>query len=244
MSRGTFIENEARYEEAIRRNIQRNASKTRRAKWLAMPGAERVNAFLFEFDEFEQIVTTQDPSKAEEYKAKLDALDRNDSHYWQDRDMIDEMYRARYVTHPVVRACLGEYYSNMQKAVTEWGGLTEKQTAAVLAMIERGEARVAERAKARAEQAAKDADMSGWIGTIGERRVFELTIRTLIEMSGIYGTSYLHVCHDADGNVVVYKGTNQLGERGDTVRVKATVKDHDIRDGVKQTKIARPKEEK
>ena len=90
------------------------------------------------------------------------------------------------------------------------------------------------------EQAAKDADMSGWIGTVGERRVFTLTVRMVVQMEGIYGTSYLHVMHDADGNVVVYKGTNQLGDKGDTVTVKATVKEHDMRDGVKQTKISRP----
>ncbi len=143
-------------------------------------------------------------------------------------------------THPVVKACLGDFYTKMHNSVNEWGGLTEGQTNAVLAMIARGKARVAERAKARAEQAAKDADMSGWIGTVGERRVFTLTVRMVFEMEGIYGTSYLHVMHDADGNVIVYKGTNRLGDKGDTVTVKATVKEHDVRDGVKQTKIARP----
>ena len=143
-------------------------------------------------------------------------------------------------THPVVKACLGDFFTKMHDSVNEWGGLTDGQTNAVLAMIERGKARVAERAKARAEQAAKDADMSGWIGTVGERRVFTLTIRMVFEMEGIYGTSYLHVMHDADGSVVVYKGTNRLGEKGDTVTVKATIKEHDVRDGVKQTKISRP----
>jgi hypothetical protein len=46
--------------------------------------------------------------------------------------------------------------------------------------------------------------------------------------------------HDVDGNVVVYKGSNLLGEKGNAVSVKATIKDHDSRDGVKQTKISRP----
>ena len=208
MTRGTFIENEARYEAAKQAAIRQNASKTRSAKWLATAEGQRANAFLFQLDEFESTY-------------------RDDGHF----DAL----------HPVVKASLGDFYSNMRDSVLEWGGLTDNQTKAVLEMIERGEARVAERAKAREEARQADADKSGWIGTIGERIVFDLTIRMVIEMEGQWGTSYLHIMHDADGNVVVYKGTNKIGERGDAVSVKATIKEHDIRDGVRQTKISRPK---
>lgn len=207
MTRGTFIENEARYAAAIQRNIQNNARKTRSVKWLATPEGARANAFLFELDEFEPT-------------------------YREDGRFGD--------IHPVVKACLGDFWTKMRESVAEWGGLTEGQTKAVLAMIARGEARVAERAKAREDARQADADKSGWIGAVGERRDFSLVIRTVIEMEGQYGYSYLHVTHDDAGNVVVYKGTKELGERGMRVVVKATVKDHDIRDGVKQTKIARP----
>jgi predicted Fe-S protein YdhL (DUF1289 family) len=208
MNRGNFIEDEARYEAAIERNIRNNARKTRSAKWLATEGGKRANAFLFELDEFE-------------YTFLADGT---------------------CFTHPVVKACLGDFYTKMRDSVNEWGGLTDGQTNAVLAMIERGEARVAERAKAREKARQADADKSGWLGTVGERRVFDLTIRMVIAMEGQYGYSYLHVMNDVDGNVVVYKGTNCLGEKGDAVSVKATVKEHDIRDGVRQTKISRPKE--
>jgi hypothetical protein len=204
-----MIQNEARYEAAIRRNIQINSRKTRAAKWLATAEGARANAFLFELDEFE-------PTYRE-----------------------NGFFGA---THPVVKACLGDFFVKMRESVNEWGGLTEGQTKAVLAMIERGEARVAERAKAREEARQADADKSGWLGTVGERLVFDLTIRMVIAMEGQYGYSYLHVMNDADNNVVVYKGTNCLGERGGKVSVKATVKEHDIRDGVRQTKISRPKE--
>ena len=142
--------------------------------------------------------------------------------------------------HPVVKASLGDFYGKMRSSVNEWGGLTEGQTKAVLGMIARGEARVAERAKAREDARQADADKSGWIGTVGERRDFSLVIRMVVEIEGQYGYSYLHVLHDAAGNVVVYKGTKVLGERGMRVVVKATVKEHDVRDGVKQTKIGRP----
>jgi len=207
-NRGNFIENEAAYEDAIARNIRRNAAKTRAAKWLATPEGARANNFLFRLGEFEDTYRED---------GQFDAL------------------------HPVVKTSLGDFYDAMRDNVNEWGGLTEGQTKAVLAMITRGEARVAERAKAREEARQADADKSGWVGTIGERMDFSLTIRILIEMEGQYGYSYLHVMNDAQGNVLVYKGTKNLGGRGDAVQVKATVKDHDTRDGVKQTKIARPK---
>jgi hypothetical protein len=143
-------------------------------------------------------------------------------------------------THPVVKASFGEFYDKMRSSVNEWGGLTEGQTKTVLGMIARGEARAAERAKAREEARQADADKSGWLGEVGQRCDFSLVIRMVVEMEGQYGYSYLHVLHDAAGNVVVYKGTKMLGMRGERVLVKATVKDHDVRDGVKQTKIARP----
>jgi hypothetical protein len=143
---------------------------------------------------------------------------------------------GRFVAlHPVVKASLGDFYSAMRENVLEWGGLTVAQNRAVMGMIARAEARVAGFAAKRAAEAAA----SGWIGTVGERRDFTLTIRTVMELDGQYGISYLHIMKDADGNVVVYKGTKCLGERDDRVTVKATVKEHGERDGVKQTKIAR-----
>ena len=199
-----MILNAARYEAAKLRNIRLNANKTRRAKWMALDGAKRVDEFLFEQGEFE-------PSY------------REDGYF--------------VAIHPVVKACLGDFYTKMRESVNEWGGLTEGQTNAVLAMIERGEERVAGYAAKRAEEAAK----SNWVGTVGERRDFTVTIRNVVVIDGVYGASYLHIMHDADGNSVIYKGTNVLGEKGALVTIKATIKEHGEREGVKQTKISRPK---
>lgn len=148
----------------------------------------------------------------------------------------------RTSTHPVVNAAMGDFFHKMRDSLHEWGGLSDAQVKAVLSMIERGETRAAERAKARADSLAKDAETSGWVGAVGERMQFDLTIRMVFEMTGQYGYSYLHVMHDKAGNVVIYTGTNRLGSKGDDVSVKATVKEHGTRDGVKQTKISRPKE--
>ena len=45
---------------------------------------------------------------------------------------------------------------------------------------------------------------------------------------------------DAKGNVFVYWG-KCLGNKGDNIKLKATVKGHDVYKGVKQTNINRPK---
>lgn len=197
----SFIVNETAYQNAIARNIRMNAQKGRRAVWMKLEGAERVNEFLFQIGEFE-------PS-----------YDEN----------------GRYAAqHPVVKAAHGsDFYHAMQDNIMTYGGLTEKQNEAVLAMIARAEAKVAGYAVKRAAEAAK----SNWIGTVGERRMFVLSVRHVITMDGIYGTSYLHIMEDADGNVVIYKGTKRYDG---IISVKATVKEHGEREGVKQTKIARP----
>jgi hypothetical protein len=140
-------------------------------------------------------------------------------------------------SHPVVKASYGDFYNTLRDSVNKWGGLTEKQNDVALAMIARGEDRVAGYAVKRAEEAAK----SNWIGVVGERIDFTLTIRNIIVIDGVYGASYLHITHDADGNSVIYKGTKVLGRKGASVSVKATIKEHGERDGVKQTKISRPK---
>lgn len=133
----------------------------------------------------------------------------------------------------VVKASLGDFYYSMRDNVMTWGGLTDGQLKAVTKMIERGEARVAERAAAKAAYAEK----AGWIGTVGERRDFELDVKHVVVLEGLYGTSYLHIMTAADGNTVIYKGTKRYEG---AIKVKATIKAYDVRDGVKQTVIARP----
>lgn len=142
-------------------------------------------------------------------------------------------------SHPVVKASYGTFYTTLRDSVSVWGGLTDGQHDAALAMIKRSEDRVAGYAAKRAEEAAT----SNWIGTVGVRQMFTVTIRKVIMIEGVYGASYLHIMNDADGNVVIYKGTNVLGQEKQTVTVKATIKEHGEREGVKQTKISRPKGE-
>ncbi len=115
----------------------------------------------------------------------------------------------------------------------EAGCPTDGQLDAIRRMIVRN-------AERRAERAQADAG-SQHVGTVGARIELALTIRNVMTFEGMYGTTYIHIMNDAAGNVVVYKGSAILGQREATVTVKATVKEHGERDGVKQTILARPK---
>jgi hypothetical protein len=116
-----------------------------------------------------------------------------------------------------------------------YGSLSDKQWAfmdRLFAQIDGRSAKAAER--------AVEASTSQWIGTIGERITIEGTISFTTSYDTAYGTTYVTGIKDAAGNVYIQKGV-PLGRRDDEVTIKATVKDHSEREGVKQTIITRPK---
>ena len=82
---------------------------------------------------------------------------------------------------------------------------------------------------------------SGYVGEIGDRIEFDVTLVFVMGFDGFYGTTWINVMRDADGNVIAYKGSACLGQKGDTFKVKGTVKDHALYKGTKQTVINRPK---
>jgi hypothetical protein len=68
-----------------------------------------------------------------------------------------------------------------------------------------------------------------------------LTLNHIHQFDGVYGTTYIHILTEGEGNAVVYKGSKKLtGEKGETITFKATIKEHGERDGVKQTILSRP----
>ena len=123
----------------------------------------------------------------------------------------------------------------------EWGGLTDNMAAAIRKMITQREER-------KAEYRARDL-ASQHIGAVGDRVDLELTVSFVTDYQTQFGVTNVFGLRDADGNIVIYKGTSalyntggQFAVKGDTVKVKATVKEHGERDGVKQTIISRPKQ--
>jgi len=169
------------------------------------------------------------------YAAAREAAIRNNKRIGNERRWIAESGEA------VVAQCkavlyndnsTSEFLHSLRQSLANWGRLTPAQEKAVLAMGERAAAR-------KAEFAAKDA-ASVHVGKVGERATFSLTINWVKGFEGHFGVTYIHCLRDAAGNIVIYKGSNYLGEKGEHLTLKATVKEHGTREGVAQTIIARP----
>lgn len=124
---------------------------------------------------------------------------------------------------------------DMVANLVKYGNWSEKQEAfarTLLGKIENRDAIAAERAAADAK--------SVHVGTVGERRVFELECNWTTSFETAFGTLHVHGFKDAAGNVVIYKG-KAIASRGEKVKLKATITEHGDRNSVKQTIINRPK---
>lgn len=105
------------------------------------------------------------------------------------------------------------------------------------------------KAEKEAKQEAETA--SEYVGEIGKRQTFEIAEMKLVtSWDTMYGTTWLYKFSDMSGNVLVWFASSPLEtveEDGtckpvsQVTRIKATVKDHNERDGVKQTIINRVK---
>lgn len=178
---------------------------------------------------------------------------------WNGRLKITE------VDNGVCHRCLGE-----GKILGKWIERTPEYQAKLdarrQAKIEaEREEREAERARIEAERKAeeerKEAERkaerakSQFFGNIGDKVELELTYIRSASWESRFGTQYLHIFKDADGNAFTWKTSSGLGreirkdgcvkwegiEREEVVKVKGTIKDHDEYDGQKQTVLTRCK---
>ena len=77
---------------------------------------------------------------------------------------------------------------------------------------------------------------------LGAKTDFSYRINKVVKViDGFYGISYFTILENSKGDVFKYVGSAELGEKGQTITMKATVKDHTEYDGVDQTVINRPK---
>lgn len=88
---------------------------------------------------------------------------------------------------------------------------------------------------------ALDAAVSEHVGKVGEKIELTLTVCAIRDFMGTYGPIFYNIMKTETGSIVVYKGAKILANRDETIRVSAKVKEHNVRDGVKSTRIERPK---
>jgi hypothetical protein len=138
------------------------------------------------------------------------------------------------------------FIGSMARSFDTYGKLTPNQVAAIRKGIESRAARKAEWA----DKQATANDHLQHLGAVGEKIILTLTIKKFITFDSAYGVQQLAILEDADRNVVIYKGNSRAinnnangsyTAEGDTITITATVKEHGVRNGVKQTVIQRPK---
>lgn len=104
--------------------------------------------------------------------------------------------------------------------------------ASALALVER----VAQERKAASVAALR------WVGTVGQRAEFTVCCRKVLRFDSYHGSFALVLTTDADGNEIVWKTSGAaVPAEGETVRVRAGVKEHGIyeKTGARQTTLER-----
>lgn len=91
-----------------------------------------------------------------------------------------------------------------------------------------------------AQSKAFDAANSDHIGSVGSKVTLTVHIGHIHAYEGFYGLQYIHIMKSGK-DVVIYKGAKKLADKGATITLTATVKEHGVRDDVKQTVVQRPK---
>lgn len=149
---------------------------------------------------------------------------------------------SRWMAENPERSVLIEKMNNssnsfIQKMLTsffEWGSLTDGQEKAVINIFSKDEER-------KAGYKAADAN-SKFVGTVTVRQEFTLTMKSYTSFESDFGLVHIYIFKDQEDNVVVYKGSTNIGcIKGEVVKGKATVKAHNVREGINQTLISRPK---
>lgn len=130
------------------------------------------------------------------------------------------------------------FMGKMAESFYVYGKLSPKQCEAILKGID---ARAARRAEWADKKAAIDAKREH-VGTVGEKITLTLKVVHIVELDTAFGVNYIFICEDENQNTIIYKGkSSAMPGKGETVTVVATIKEHGVRDGVKQTVIQRPK---
>lgn len=149
-----------------------------------------------------------------------------------ERATAEAAYRAAnadFLTK-IATLCVGdgqEFWDRLSADLLHWlRAPTERQ-------IELVEAEVAKRAQNAA---------SAFLGAVGDKITLTLTIERVIFLeSEFYGRNFITIARAANGSVVTYKGRTDIGNKGETVTVKASVKEHVVYNDINQTVIQRPK---
>lgn len=159
---------------------------------------------------------------------------------------IDEQHAARAIEREAATKVWRDAYSALAARLDAYTGTNDF----LLSMIERlgywgtlsgNQTEAAESCFAVIDRLEAARATSQHIGAVGDKVTLTITIDRIVVIEGHYGTNYINIARDEQGNVLTYKGLTDIGLKGETKTIKASVKEHTLYDGVKQTIIQRPK---
>ncbi len=141
-----------------------------------------------------------------------------------------------------------EFLLSVRGSFERYGKLSPKQYEAVCNCIDKAAERKALKADKIAQEKAELAATSNYVGEVGKRIEIKVKLVARIEFQGASfsyydsGISYINLLDDEAGNRIVYFGRSLYHvEKNQFFTLKANVKAHEVRDGVKQTVVNRPK---
>ena len=91
------------------------------------------------------------------------------------------------------------------------------------------------------QQEKENEKPSEYIGTIGKRENFTLTVKDVKSYETEYGTTYIFIFEDLKGNKAIWKTSKDILEKNEQVTIKGTVKDQNEYNNSKQTVLTRCK---
>jgi hypothetical protein len=139
--------------------------------------------------------------------------------------------------HPDLRAATdsdNSFVVDVMRKLHKYGNLSDAQIAAV----KRALIRDAEWKVKRAAQHAEDAK-SEFIAEVGKRITLTAEVVATKPIESFYGDKLFIMLRSGDDIAVTFYSGMDGYEKGETVTIKATVKAHETRDGIKQTMLTR-----
>ena len=176
-------------------------------------------------------ITPEERAEAEAMAAEIVTLTEDENHWYCVLPNVKTLLEAGY--------CKSSHFGYIAYAPTEYKKLHERR----------------EKQRMREMEAEAQRMSSDYVGEVGKRQVFHISSFELVtSWKTDFGITYLYKFITTDGNVLVWRASGIFGEwitldtgavdfvEYKTVsEIKATVKFHNERDGVKQTLITRCK---
>ena len=159
---------------------------------------------------------------------------------------IDEQHAARAIEREAATKVWRDAYSALAARLDAYTGTNDF----LLSMIERlgywgtlsgNQTEAAKSCFATIDRLEAARATSQHIGVVGDKITLTITVERIVVLESQFGTNFITLARDEAGNTIFYKGRTDIGSKGDTTTIKASIKEHTAYNGVKQTVIQRPK---